>query len=159
MCACVCTLRRVFNGKHAGVAAAAAVAAHGGTKQSLLNGFLKRRKRDIALVVLTIIVLVSASLLWPILFSLRVDGTTSMSWAAVWTPLWISDGIGKIRQCRTRALFSTCRQKQCFDARSPQECQDGISCVASNHNAVSWFLLFGGLFLDTFFQIFPHHGG
>ncbi|CAM9460898.1 unnamed protein product [Ectocarpus sp. 6 AP-2014] len=65
----------------------------GGT-ESLLNGFLKRRKRDIALVVLTVILLVSVSLLWPILFSLRVDGTTSMSWAAVWTPLWITDGIG-----------------------------------------------------------------
>ncbi|CAN0552427.1 unnamed protein product, partial [Ectocarpus sp. 8 AP-2014] len=48
------------------------------------------------LVVFTVILLVSVSLLWPILFSLRVDGTTSMSWAAVWTPLWIADGIGKI---------------------------------------------------------------
>eukprot|EP00752_Nemacystus_decipiens_P012075 g10705.t2 len=62
--------------------------------QVLLRGFLERRKRDSAFVVLAVIVGVSCWLLWPILFSLRVDGTTSMSWAVVWIPLWIADGIG-----------------------------------------------------------------
>ncbi|CAN0055900.1 unnamed protein product [Pylaiella littoralis] len=65
-----------------------------GGAQALLNGFLNRRKRDSAFVVLAIIVVVSAWLMWPILFSLRVDGTTSMPWATVWIPLWIADGIG-----------------------------------------------------------------
>ena len=64
-------------------------------QQALLRGFLQRRKRDSAFVVLAAIVGVSCWLLWPVLFSLRVDGTTSMSWAVVWIPLWIADGIGE----------------------------------------------------------------
>lgn len=65
-------------------------------KQALLNGFLKRRKRDSAFFILAIVLVSSVWLLWPILFSLRVDRTTSMSWAAVWIPLWIADGIGEL---------------------------------------------------------------
>eukprot|EP00904_Undaria_pinnatifida_P007088 jgi/Undpi1/3509/HiC_scaffold_16.g06881.m1 len=53
-------------------------------------------RRDSAWLVLTVILLGGAYLLWPILFSLKVDGTTSMSWAAVWTPLWVADGIGVV---------------------------------------------------------------
>lgn len=65
-------------------------------KQALLNGFLKRRKRDSAFVMLALVLVVCAWLVWPILFSLRVDGSTSMSWATVWIPLWIADGIGEL---------------------------------------------------------------
>eukprot|EP00903_Cladosiphon_okamuranus_P008343 g8026.t1 len=65
-----------------------------GGVQALLRGFLERRKRDSAFVVLAAILGVSCWLLWPVLFCLRVDGTTSMSWATVWIPLWITDGIG-----------------------------------------------------------------
>ncbi|CAN0237782.1 unnamed protein product [Scytosiphon promiscuus] len=46
------------------------------------------------MVVLAIILMVSAWLLWPILLSLRIDRTTTMSWATVWIPLWIADSIG-----------------------------------------------------------------
>lgn len=33
-------------------------------------------------------------MLWPILFSLKVDGTISASWGAVWTPLWVFNVAG-----------------------------------------------------------------
>lgn len=61
----------------------------------MLNGFFTMSRRDSAWLVLTVILSGAAYLLWPILFSLKVDGDTSMSWAAVWTPLWVADGIGE----------------------------------------------------------------
>lgn len=67
----------------------------GAAEQTLLNGFFTMSRRDRAWLVLTVILSGAAYLLWPILFSLKVDGNTSMSWAAVWTPLWIADGIGE----------------------------------------------------------------
>lgn len=51
--------------------------------------------RDIAFALLGVILVASAWLLWPILFSMKLDGTTSMSWATVWIPLWIASGIGE----------------------------------------------------------------
>lgn len=41
-----------------------------------------------------VILVVDFILLWPILFSLKVDGTISTSWVAIWTPLWIWDALG-----------------------------------------------------------------
>ena len=63
-------------------------------------------RRDSAWLVLTVILLGGAYLLWPILFSLKVDGNTSMSWAAVWTPLWVADGIGEDNNARAAPDFT-----------------------------------------------------
>lgn len=60
------------------------------------------------MVVLAVILMVGAWLLWPILLSLRIDGTTSMSWATVWIPLWIADAIGEREKTLTLLQVIRC---------------------------------------------------
>ncbi|CAM9252462.1 unnamed protein product [Ascophyllum nodosum] len=64
--------------------------------QNLLRKFLTMGTRERVWLVLSFMVLVGAYLLWPILFSLRVDGYTSMPWSTVWIPLWVIDAIGAL---------------------------------------------------------------
>lgn len=51
--------------------------------------------RDRFWLILSFTAFVGAFLLWPILFSLRVDGDISMTWTTVWIPLWVTDVFGK----------------------------------------------------------------
>jgi len=73
---------------------------HSSPNQALLEGLLKRHKRDIAFAALGGILVASAWLLWPVLFSMRLDGTTSMSWSTVWIPLWIATFIGECARAK-----------------------------------------------------------
>lgn len=51
--------------------------------------------RDRFWLILSFTAFVGAYLLWPILFSLRIDGDISMAWTTVWIPLWVTDILGK----------------------------------------------------------------
>lgn len=55
--------------------------------------------RDRLRLVLFVVLFVGAILLWPILFCVKVDGETSASWVALWTPLWVYDALGEENRC------------------------------------------------------------
>ncbi|CBJ27545.1 Heat shock protein 40 like protein/ DnaJ domain containing protein [Ectocarpus siliculosus] len=63
-------------------------------KDNMIKNFLRMGTRDRLRLVVFVLLFVGAVLLWPILFCAKVDGDTSASWVALWTPLWIYDALG-----------------------------------------------------------------
>lgn len=61
----------------------------------MVKNFLRMGTGERLRLVLFVLLFVGAVLLWPILFSEKVDGNTSASWMALWTPLWICDALGE----------------------------------------------------------------
>lgn len=64
-------------------------------QQNMVKNFLRMDTRDRLRLVIFVLIFVGAVLLWPILFCAKVDGDTSASWVALWTPLWIYDALGE----------------------------------------------------------------
>ncbi|CAM9350767.1 unnamed protein product [Choristocarpus tenellus] len=65
-----------------------------GATEDMGKNFLNMGTRDRLKLVLFVVAFVGAVLLFPILFCTKVDGDTSASWVAIWTPLWIYDAVG-----------------------------------------------------------------
>eukprot|EP00903_Cladosiphon_okamuranus_P020638 g18948.t1 len=63
-------------------------------KDNMVKNFLRMGTRDRLRLVIFVLLFVGAVLLWPILFCAKVDGDTSASWVALWTPLWIYNALG-----------------------------------------------------------------
>lgn len=61
----------------------------------MVKNFLRMGTRDRLRLVIFVLLFVGAVLLWPILFCAKVDGDTSASWVALWTPLWIYNALGE----------------------------------------------------------------
>ena len=61
----------------------------------MVKNFLTMSTRDRLRLVIFVLLFVGAVLLWPILFCAKVDGETSASWVALWTPLWIYNALGE----------------------------------------------------------------
>ena len=51
--------------------------------------------RDRLRLVIFVLLFVASMLLWPILICAKMDGDTSSSWVALWTPLWIHNAPGQ----------------------------------------------------------------
>lgn len=64
-------------------------------EQNMVKNFLRMGTRDRLRLVIFVLLFVGAVLLWPILFCAKVDGDTSASWVALWTPLWIYNALGE----------------------------------------------------------------
>ncbi|CAN0220283.1 unnamed protein product, partial [Ascophyllum nodosum] len=62
--------------------------------QNTVKNFLTIGTRDRLRLVIFVLLFVAPVLLWPILFCAKVDGETSSSWVALWTPLWIYNALG-----------------------------------------------------------------
>ena len=61
----------------------------------MAKNFLTMGTTDRLRLVMFVLLVVGSLLLWPIFFSAKVDGETSSSWVALWTPLWVYDALGK----------------------------------------------------------------
>ena len=61
----------------------------------MTKNFLTMGTTDRLRLVMFVLLVVGSLLLWPIFFSAKVDGETSSSWVALWTPLWVYDALGK----------------------------------------------------------------
>ena len=64
-----------------------------------MKNFLHMGTRERLRLVMFVLLFVGAILLWSILFWMKVDGDTSASWVALWTPLWVYDALGEEKTC------------------------------------------------------------
>lgn len=79
----------------------------------MVKNFLRMGTRDRLRLVIFVLLFVGAVLLWPILFCAKVDGDTSASWVALWTPLWIYNALGEIdRQTGRRTDIERERERE-----------------------------------------------
>ena len=60
-----------------------------------MKNFLTIGTRDRLRFVIFVLLFVAPVLLWPIFFCAKMDGETSSSWVALWTPLWIHNALGE----------------------------------------------------------------
>lgn len=81
----------------------------------MAKNFLRMGTRDRLRLVLFVVLCVGAVLLWPILFCAKVDGDTSASWVALWTPLWIYDALGESKRDRERVEQRDREKRECKD--------------------------------------------
>ncbi|CAM9501197.1 unnamed protein product, partial [Ascophyllum nodosum] len=63
------------------------------SKDNMTKNFLTMGTTDRLRLVMFVLLVVGSLLLWPIFFSAKVDGETSSSWVALWTPLWVYDAL------------------------------------------------------------------